>query len=63
MRCRSLRRGYVVDAVAGSSIGAWVRAWTALGHAPGIVDQLLRDHFDADAVQAMFRCSGADGPR
>ena len=59
---RSLRRaGYVVDAVAGSSIGAWVGAWTALGHEAGIVEQLLRDRFDADAVQAMFRCGGADG--
>ena len=59
---RSLQRaGYVVDAVAGSSIGAWVGAWTALGHEAGIVEQLLRDRFDADAVQAMFRRGGTDG--
>ena len=59
---RSLQRaGYVVDAVAGSSIGAWVGAWTALGHDAGTVEQLLRDRFDADAVQAMFRRGGADG--
>ncbi len=59
---RSLERaGYVVDAVAGSSIGAWVGAWTALGHEAGTVEQLLRDRFDADAVQAMFRRGGADG--
>ena len=59
---RSLRRaGYVVDAVAGSSIGAWVGAWTALGHEAGIVEQLLRDRFDADAVRAMFRRGGTDG--
>ncbi|MGH3196966.1 MAG: patatin-like phospholipase family protein [Streptosporangiaceae bacterium] len=59
---RSLQRaGYVVDAVAGSSIGAWVGAWTALGHEAGTVGQLLQDRFDADAVQAMFRRGGADG--
>ena len=59
---RSLQRaGYVVDAVAGSSIGAWVGAWTALGHEAGTVEQLLRDRFDADAVQSIFRHGGADG--
>ena len=59
---RSLQRaGDVLDAVAGSSIGAWVGAWTALGHEAGTVGQLLRDRFDADAVQAMFRRGGADG--
>jgi len=59
---RSLQRaGYVVDAVAGSSIGAWVGAWTALGHEADAVEQLLRDRFDADAVQAMFRRGGAEG--
>jgi len=59
---RSLQRaGYVVDAVAGSSIGAWVGAWTALGYQAGTVEQLLRDRFDADAVQAIFRRGGADG--
>ncbi len=55
------RAGYVVDAVAGSSIGAWVGAWTALGHDAGAVEQLLRGRFDSDAVQAMFRRGGADG--
>jgi NTE family protein len=59
---RSLQRaGYVVDAVAGSSIGAWVGAWTALGHEAGTVERLLRERFDADAVQAMFRDGGAEG--
>ena len=59
---RSLQRaGYVVDAVAGSSIGAWVGAWTALGYQAGTVEQMLRDRFDADAVQAIFRRGGADG--
>jgi NTE family protein len=59
---RSLQRaGYVVDAVAGSSIGAWVGAWTALGYEAGTVEHLLRDRFDADAVQTMFRRGGTDG--
>jgi predicted acylesterase/phospholipase RssA/CRP-like cAMP-binding protein len=59
---RSLQRaGYVVDAVAGSSIGAWVGAWTALGHEAGTVEQLLRDRFDEDATASMFRRGGADG--
>jgi NTE family protein len=47
--------------VAGSSIGAWVGAWTALGHEARTVEHLLRDRFDTDAVQAMFRRGGADG--
>lgn len=59
---RSLQRaGYVVDAVAGSSIGAWIGAWTALGRDAGTVEQLLRERFNADAVQAIFRRGGADG--
>ena len=61
---RSLQRaGYVLDAVAGSSIGAWVGAWTALGHEAGTVEQLLRDRFDEDAVQAMFRRAAPTAPR
>jgi predicted acylesterase/phospholipase RssA len=55
------RAGYVVDAVAGSSIGAWIGAWTALGHEAGAVEQLLRDGFDEDAMVSMFRRGGADG--
>jgi len=59
---RSLQRaGYIVDAVAGSSVGAWVGAWTALGHDASTIEQLLRDRFDAAAVQAIFRRGGADG--
>jgi len=59
---RSLQRaGYVIDAVAGSSIGAWVAAWTALGHDAGTVGQLLRKSFDTGAVQAIFRRGGAEG--
>ncbi len=59
---RSLQRaGYVLDAAAGSSIGAWIGAWTALGHEADTVEQLLRDRFDAYAVQAMFHRGGDDG--
>lgn len=58
----SLRRaGYVIDAVAGSSIGAWIAAWTALGEDAGGVEHRLRDRFDDAAVQAMFRRGGTDG--
>ncbi len=59
---RSLQRaGYVVDAVAGSSIGAWVGAWTALGHDGDGVEGLLREHFDDYAVHAIFRQGGPQG--
>jgi NTE family protein len=60
LRCLQ-RAGYVADAVAGSSIGAWVGTWTALGHDADSVEQLFRERFDAGAVQAMFRQGGADG--
>ena len=59
---RSLERaGYVVDAVAGSSIGAWVGAWTALGHDAEEVEGLLRERFDDYAVHAIFRQGGPQG--
>ena len=59
---RSLERaGYVVDAVAGSSIGAWIGAWTALGHDAAAVERLLREHFDDYAVHAIFRQGGPQG--
>ena len=32
-----------------------------MGHEAGNVEQLLRDRFDTDAVQAIFRRGGADG--
>jgi len=60
LRCLQ-RAGYVVDAVAGSSIGAWIGAWTALGNDADTVEQLLRDRFDEDAMVSMFRRGGADG--
>ena len=59
---RSLERaGYVVDAVAGSSVGAWVGAWTALGHDAAAVEELLRERFDDYAVHAIFRQGGPQG--
>ena len=59
---RSLERaGYVVDAVAGSSVGAWVGAWTALGHDAAAVEGLLRERFDDYAVHAIFRQGGPQG--
>ena len=59
---RSLERaGYVVDAVAGSSIGAWVAAWVAIGHDAEGVEGLMRRHLDTDAVEKIFRRGGAEG--
>ena len=59
---RSLERaGYVVDAVAGSSVGAWVGAWTALGHDADGIERLMRETFDAEAVHAIFRQGGPQG--
>jgi NTE family protein len=47
--------------VAGSSLGAWVGAWTALGHDADAVEALLRDGFDEYAVHAVFRQGGPQG--
>ena len=59
---RSLQRaGYVVDAVSGSSVGAWVGAWTALGHDADAVEDLMRERFDDYAVHAIFRQGGPQG--
>ncbi len=55
------RAGYVVDAVAGSSIGPWIGAWTALGNDIDAVEGLLRERFDDATVQAVFRRGGSDG--
>jgi NTE family protein len=59
---RSLEQaGYAVDAVAGSSIGAWIGAWMALGHDAHGIDRLMREHLDAAAVETIFRRGGPDG--
>jgi NTE family protein len=49
--------GYVVDAVAGSSIGAIVGACLALGENAAEIDRTLRDAFSPAAVAEIFKTS------
>lgn len=59
---RSLERaGYVVDAVSGSSIGAWIGAWLALGHDADGIERLMQEHLGPDAVELIFRRGGVEG--
>jgi NTE family protein len=57
------RAGYVVDQIAGSSIGAWVGAWLATGRSAAQVEQILRRSFDEHAVRAMYREGVVAGDR
>jgi predicted acylesterase/phospholipase RssA/CRP-like cAMP-binding protein len=49
--------GYTVDYVAGSSIGALVGAWLALGMKAAEIDALMRRSFSPESVAAMFKLS------
>ncbi len=49
--------GYVVDCVAGSSIGAIVATYLALGSNAAQIDATLRGAFDAAAVTEIFKTS------
>jgi NTE family protein len=49
------RAGYAVDRIAGSSIGAWIGAWLALGMSADAIDRLMRERFTPNAVEAVFR--------
>ena len=49
--------GYVVDAVAGSSIGAVVGAWLGLGMTAGEVEATMRHAFRPDVVADTFKLS------
>ena len=49
--------GYVVDGVAGASIGAIVGAYVALGLSAAEIDATLRDAFTPDAVADVFSLS------
>jgi NTE family protein len=49
--------GYTVDCVAGSSIGAIVAAYLALGADATRIDATLRGAFDAEAVGEIFKTS------
>ncbi|HYB30328.1 MAG TPA: patatin-like phospholipase family protein [Solirubrobacteraceae bacterium] len=47
--------GYVVDCVAGSSIGAIVGSYHALGSSAAEIDRTLRTAFDAESVAEIFK--------
>ena len=49
--------GYAVDCVAGSSIGAMVGAWLALGQDGVAIEATMRGAFNPETVAAMFRLS------
>jgi NTE family protein len=49
--------GYTVDYVAGSSIGAIVGAYLALGRGAAEIDSILRQAFDPPTVAAIFKLS------
>lgn len=51
------RAGYTVDYVSGSSIGAMVGAWLALGMSPGEVEATMRRAFSPENVNAIFKLS------
>jgi NTE family protein len=53
--------GYVVDYVSGSSIGAIVGAYLALGMDAAEIDATLRGAFDADNVAQLFKTSLGGG--
>ena len=49
--------GYTVDYVSGSSIGAMVGAWLALGRTAAEVEDTMRQAFTPDTVSNMFKLS------
>lgn len=49
--------GYSVDYVAGSSIGAVVGSWLALGQDAAAIERTMREAFIPEAVGAMFKLS------
>jgi len=53
--------GYTVDFVAGSSVGAMVGAWIALGLNAGKIDTVMRDAFTPDVNDAVFKLSFSGG--
>lgn len=54
------RAGYTIDFLAGSSIGAVIGAWHALGRDAAAVEATMRAAFTPDNVAAMFKL-GASG--
>ena len=56
------REGYAIDYVAGSSMGAVVAVWLALGMTASEIEALLHDRFaPGDVVEAIFRRGAAGG--
>jgi NTE family protein len=55
------RAGYTVDAVAGSSIGAIVGAWLALGKTASEVEAAMREAFRPEIVDEVFKLSLTGG--
>ncbi|MBA3365918.1 MAG: cyclic nucleotide-binding domain-containing protein [Actinobacteria bacterium] len=53
--------GYTVDYVSGSSIGAIVGAWIALGHGAAEIEAAMRDAFRPEIVEDMFKLSMTGG--
>jgi NTE family protein len=49
--------GYVIDYVAGSSMGAIIGAWIALGLPADKVDSLMRAAFNQETVKTLFKLS------
>jgi NTE family protein len=49
--------GYVIDYVAGSSMGAVIGAWIALGMSADRIESLMRAVFTRETVQTLFKLS------
>jgi NTE family protein len=49
--------GYTVDYVSGSSIGAMVGAWLALGHDSHEIEATMREAFTGDTIDEIFKLS------
>jgi len=53
--------GYTVDFVSGSSIGAMVGAWIALGLDAAEIDATMRDAFRSETIDEIFKLSMSGG--
>jgi NTE family protein len=53
--------GYTVDYVSGSSIGAMVGAWIALGRDSGEIEATMRESFQSGTIDEIFKLSLAGG--
>ena len=53
--------GYTVDYVSGSSIGAMVGAWLALGHDSHEIEQTMRESFRTETIDEIFKLSLTGG--